>query len=177
VKIVDVKELFTTLYNQRSATFVGLLTEVTVPMRKTGNPFLDRVTKRQYHSCQISFDYSNSVNNRRDKEGNEPDFIPSFRKWGLHVTGSPLIIHTKKGETTPTFYLETRVLNSRPADYYLDKVKVINQATLADILSFCPEKHSNAEHQGVEREVIVRDFLLNSIKAITYNKETYIVEP
>lgn len=177
MKLVDTKELFTKLFNQNGATFVGLLTEVIPPMRKTGNPYLNKVTKRQFHNVQIGFNYTNAINNRRDKEGEEKDFVASPRKWGRRINGTPIVEHVKSGEYGVNYYLETRVLNSQKPDYYLNGVKLNNEVVLNDVLSFMSKKHSNAEHQGVENEVIVRDFRLDSIIAVTLNKETYIVEP
>ena len=45
-----------------------------------------------------------------------------------------------------------------------------------EVLPFLPEKRSNAPHQGVEKEIILRDYALESIKAITIDGEKLEIE-
>lgn len=179
MKTLDLNEFFTKLYVSRPGTFVGLTTETVPDMRKTDNPFFGRVTKRSFTTVQIGASYANAVNNRREKEGVadiEP-FTPKPRKWGVRINGTPLVIHVKKGEDKPRYYMECRVLqtNHEP-QYYLDG-RFVDSIPLRDqILSFISPKSSNAAWQGVADEIILRDYALDSIVQVKMDKETYVIE-
>jgi hypothetical protein len=179
MKTVDLNDFFTQLYNSRPGQFIGLVTETVPDMRKTGNPFFGRVTKKSFTTVQIGASYTNAVNNRREKEGSvdiEP-FIPKERKWGVRINGTPLVVHVKKGESGPTFYMECRVLSTyHEPEYYLDG-RFVDMIPLRDeILSFITPKGSNAEWQGVTQEIIIRDYALNSIREVKMDKEVYVIE-
>jgi hypothetical protein len=73
-------------------------------------------------------------------------------------------------------YLECRFLRTLSVGYMLDDSPLDDQATLDHLKSFFPDKSSNAEHQGLEEEVILRDYKLESIKAITYGGELTLIE-
>ena len=179
MKTLDLNQFFTHLYQSRPGTFVGLTTETVPDMRKTDNPFFGRVTKRSFTTVQIGASYANAVNNRREKEGVvdiEP-FTPKPRKWGVRINGTPLVVHVKKGDDKPRYYMECRVLqtNHEP-QYYLDG-KFVDSIPLRDqILSFISKPSSNAAWQGVTEEVIIRDFALESIVQVKMDKETYVIE-
>ena len=85
-------------------------------------------------------------------------------------------MHCKKGETETNAYLMTRVLKSSPSEYYLDNKIVDDVPTLDAIRGDMNKSYSNKKHQGVENEVIIRTFRLSSIKAITMDGKTLIVE-
>jgi hypothetical protein len=95
MKTIGVNELRCKLLEVKGAKAVSVVT-ITVPLmnkRVNGeaNPFYDRVKKRTYRSCMIGFRYENSVNNQREREGKEVDFVAAPRKWGVHLDGTPLI--------------------------------------------------------------------------------------
>lgn len=179
MKTLDLNQFFTHLYQSRPGTFVGLTTETVPDMRKTGNPFLGRVTKRSFTTVQIGASYANAVNNRREKEGVadiEP-FTPKPRKWGVRINGTPLVIHVKKGEDKPRYYMECRVLSvNHEPEYYLDG-RFVDSIPLRDqILSFISAPSSNAAWQGVTDEIILRDYALDSIVQVKMDKEVYVIE-
>lgn len=179
MKTLDLQQFFTHLYQSKPGTFVGLTTETVPDMRKSDNPFFGRVTKRSFTTVQIGASYANAVNNRREKEGVvdiEP-FTPKPRKWGVRINGTPLVIHVKKGEDSPRYYMECRVLqtNHEP-EYYLDGVFVDSIPLRDQILSFISPKSSNAAWQGVTDEIILRDYALDSIVQVKMDKETYVIE-
>jgi len=176
IRFGSLGDLFTKAYHfTRGTSFAQLYTEVEVPLPKS-SPYHDRVKKRQCHNVQLNFSYSNAVNNMRLQENLEPTFIPSIPKWGTRLPGTPLISHLKKGDTETTFYLMTRVLKSQQADYYLDGRPVYDIPILDAIRDDMRAPYSNRKHQGVEHEVIIRTFKLNSIRAITMGGETLVVE-
>lgn len=178
MKWIEASQLLTDLSKRKGAQFVTIYTETVPPMLKTNNPFLGRVFCRQRHNVQLNFLYEAAVNRVRDKEGKIPDFEAKLPKWGTQIEGTPFRIHLKKGDSEPTVYLRTRVLRSEVKEYYLDKQFVDDLPTRDQIISFIPKKEGSWASQGVdeEHEIIVRDFKVVSIRAITHNGETYIIE-
>jgi hypothetical protein len=176
IKFGSLGDLFSKAFHfTKGASFAQLYTEVEPDLPKSSE-FYGRVKKKQNHNVQLNFNYSNAVNNQLMMEGSEPTFAAQAPKWGTRIPGTPLISHVKKGSDITSFYLMTRVLRSSPADYFLDGVFVDSIPMLAAIMGDMPARYSNAKHQGIEKEVIIRTFKLDSIRAITMDGETLVVE-
>ncbi len=152
-------ELVDLLSKIKGTTFVSIET-TTVPKLKSGNPFsnLKKVSKV---SGAIGFNYSNSINNALAKEGKEKDFEAKPRKWGEKVVGTPLVKHKDK------FYLEMKAQNGQ-SDYFNNQGRVSKE----DIK---PWEYAKKSRQGLENEVIIRDYDLNNITRIKINKEEYVL--
>ncbi len=45
-----------------------------------------------------------------------------------------------------------------------------------EVFPFLPDRHSNAEHQGVEKEIMLRDYAVENIESISIDGETYAVD-
>lgn len=175
IKFGTLGDLFSKAYHfTKGAKFAQIHTAVD-PIKAKASIYAGRVVKRQSHNVQLNFSYSNAVNNQRMAEGLDPDFVPQAPKWGTRVPGTPLISHTKKGTDITSFYLMTRVLRSMPASYYLDGQQVLDVLLLDDVLGHTRASYSN-KSQGLEKEIIIRTFKLDSIKAITMDGETLVVE-
>ena len=134
---------------------------------KTANPYLGRVSKKITSNVFIGFVYGNSVNNALAKEGKEKDFTPAERKWGKKIEGTCLVEH--KG----SWYLECRFLRNTKPEYFVDGVATQTKDAFSAFLS---KSNSNAAHQGLEKEVILRDYKIASIAEIKVAGEHYIVK-
>lgn len=159
-------DLVNLLKKKNSATFVTIVTETDPTMRKTDNPYVG-VKKVMSNNGIICFSYEKAVNKERDKEGVPTTFTPSPRKWGMRLTGTPLV------ENKGKYYLEFRFIRAAKPSYYLDGKEI----PYDNLKPFMPEKSSNADHQGVdpEKEIIIRDFSIDSIKLIKMDNEEYMV--
>ena len=144
------------------ATF---LAETELDMRKTDNPYHKQIKKRQKSNVFINFNYQNSVNRALAKEGKEAEFEAQPRKWGERVTGTPLVLYNGK------YYLEARFLNNEPKVEYFHNGAPIEKALFE---SFIPEKKSSG-NQGLENEVIIRDFKIENILEIQFGGTKYVV--
>lgn len=164
MKTITVIDLQVMLSQLRSAAFATLTTVTEPAMNKGGNPFYGRVKKEVKLNATLNFIYANSVNNQREKEGNEQVFVPHARKWGERIQGTTLVQH--KGN----LYIEYKA-NGAPqsVEYFVDGQKV----NKAEIAAYLRESNSNKEHQGVNKEIILRDVNINNVKEIVFNKETY----
>lgn len=151
------------------ATPATIVAETEYKMNKTNNPYHGEVTKMTTANVFINFNYQNSVNRVRAKEGNEEVFEAHKRMWGERVPGTPLIMH--KG----AFYLEVRFLGEdKTRSGLFHQGRPIDRSLLS---AWVTEKKSAAEHQGVseENEVIMRDFKLENIREIRFGGEVYII--
>jgi len=166
MKEITKSELIELLKNLKTATPATIITQTTPKMRKKNNPYFDKVTKFMKANVFINFNYENSVNKVLDKEGKEPYFKASSRVWGTRIQGTPLVEH--KGN----YYLECRFLKYVKSTYIFDN-HVIPESILNDYVY----EGNNSEHQGVswENEIILRDFKIENILQIKFNKEVYII--
>jgi hypothetical protein len=169
-QVITRKQLEKKLMSIVGATPATIVAETDYKMNKTNNPYYGEVTKITTANVFINFNYQNSVNKARIKEGNEEVFEAHSRKWGERITGTPLIMH--KG----VFYLEARLLSTdktRSALFHLGQP--INKALLSPYVT---EKKSSAEHQGVSEEnvIVMRDYKVENIREIRFGGNIYIVK-
>lgn len=183
------------LFNLRGATMVSIIAE-TEPKLTGGKkcPFAG-VVKVSYVNGQINWNYQNAVNKQRMREdqpinedGTIEDFVPLPRKWGsrLHTLNDrgekrllPLVAHNANLESeivtedqlvnipVECLYLEYRPLKTVDYKYFLNGVEVDRE----EVNKYLPKPSPG--RQGVENQIILRDYKLGSIKEITMNGETY----
>ena len=146
---------------QNGCTFATIESN-TDPKAKKSCPFkvVEKITRQ---NVMIGFDYSNAVNNQRTREEIETEFKSAPRRWGERVD-------LKTVEHKGNVYLTTATLNHYSTVYKADGKVIETEA----ILPHLPKK-STASRQGVEKQIIYRDFKAESIKEITMNGETYEV--
>lgn len=168
-EIVNVTEaeLVEILRNVKGPTPATVVAESVVKMNKKGNPYHNLVTKKQESNVFINFNYANSVNKRLVKEGKEADFVPSERVWGSRITGTPLVEH--KG----AYYVEAGFLtkNAPKVSYTYDN-KEVEKELFEDFLP----KSSSSSRQGLEEEVVMRTFKVESVLEMRFGGKVYIVQ-
>lgn len=153
--------------NAKRGAFPITIEALTVPtMRKTGNPYAGNCLKRSRVNGFANWIYSNSVNRQREREGTETDFIAAPRQWGARVEKTPLVIHKGK------MYLELKVEKSLGHQYETLTGKIIEASELAPFLS---EKSEGSGRQGTEKEIVLRDYAIASIHAVSLDGRTYRV--
>jgi hypothetical protein len=164
---VSYGELVEILKNVKGATPATFVAVTEVKMNKTGNPYHGKVTKKQKSNVFINFDYATSVNRARAKEGNEEEFVAKPRKWGAKIPGTPVIQHNDE------FYLEARFLTNEPkVEYFMDSILTDPEVFEA----YMPSKKTESikEHQGLEAEIVIRDFKISNIHEITVGGAHYV---
>lgn len=130
------------------------------------SPFRGKtVVKRARVNGMIGWDYSNSVNNQRAREGNEEFFEVHPRTWGERIKGSPLVEYKGK------HYLEVKVQNVLSTEYFVDG-ELIDEET---IKPFLPVKKPSAR-QETEKAILIADYSLDNIVAIRLDKAEIEVE-
>lgn len=164
VVMVTEEELVKALMQIKGPTPATFLADTKQDMRKTNNPYANEIVKRQKSNVFINFNYQNSVNKALTKEGKEADFEAQPRKWGQRVPGTPLVLHNGK------YYLEARYLGNEPKIEYFHKNLPIEKQLFEE---FIPEKKSSG-NQGLEDEVIIRDFKISNIREIQFGGTKYV---
>ena len=163
MKAITNTTLLALLAQVRGATFATLITETVPKLKKTGNN-LGHVRKVSRVNVCLGFQYDNAVNRQRTREGADNDFEAAPRQWGVKVT--PMIVEHKG-----RFYLETKVENSLGTQYIDEDGKEI---PFAIVEPFLPSR-SKSNRQKTEKEILVRDYALDSIKTIAFGGETYLM--
>lgn len=147
----------------KGATFATIITETDPKLKKTGNT-LGTVRKVSRVNVTLGFQYEKSVNRQRTREDAEADFQVKPRQWGKHV--SPMLIEHKG-----RIYLETKVERVISTAY----VDASGRTLDADIVRpFLPARRGKGR-QEVQKEIIVRDYALNSIRSITVKGEEHVM--
>lgn len=131
------------------------------------NPLYGRVKKRAYHSVMVGFNYQNSVNNQRDREGKETDFVAESRAWGEHVEGASALIYYN-GQ----YYLSCKLERTIATQYLVDG-EVVDYETV--VKPYMPVRKESSR-QGVDKTVKPMNPFLKNIETITMNGETYVIE-
>jgi len=159
------QDFVTKLEGLRGATFATLVTNVQPDIKcpKTSG-MAGRIRKRSRINCVLNHIYGNSVNYQREREGKEVDFTPNPRKWGERIRGTTLVCH--KGKT----YLEVKVEKVYDTQYYLDGQKV-ERDQVAEFL----RERSTSSRQDLSKEVVLRDYNVDSIESVTMQGETIVL--
>jgi len=131
-------------------------------VRKNPNPGARKIS---HVNGMVNWVYENSVNRQRGREqGEDADlFVSHPRKWGTRIHGTPFVEH--KGKLYVEMKVE-RVLGTRYED-------ADGQEISADAVApFQSPKKGESARQGVEQEIILRDYGLDTITAVTFGGET-----
>ena len=156
-------------------------------MKKRGNPYLtDYVVEVGQVTVMVNFDYSNAVNNRREKAGLPRDFTPKQRAWGTHlkVEGYPKAkIVTHKD----SLYADTQVLTRTKKRYFINGKEVAKDILKPHLKASSPSpfEHltasqvSEMSHEDIEKwaceNVSFRDFKFANIARIVTGGKTYVI--
>lgn len=106
-------------------------------MRKTNNPYVGRVRKIvKGTNYQFGVSYENKVNNERERQGLERDFVPQSpkgREWVVY----PKILRSTK-DADKTYLRVSTTANSTTEVVYLVDDRLATKEEVAEILSFIP---------------------------------------
>jgi hypothetical protein len=162
-KIITRGELTAILAAVKGVTFSTIVTRTEPKLLKTNNPFTG-IKKVSRVNVTIGFNYQNSVNNQRQREGSDTDFESLPRKWGERIKGTPLVSHNGN------MYLEAKVEKTLDHMY----INTHGQNIPDDLIAPFLPKHGETR-QELDKEVILRDYKIDSIIGIKINGEEYTV--
>lgn len=162
MKTLTQNELKNLLLATNGSTFVNIVTH-TVPVLVGGKKNIyTGLTKVSSVNGIINFRYENSVNNQRDREGLETNFVAQERKWGKHLSQSVI-------EHNDAYYLQIKVEKTQEPEYFLKGSRVDN----TEVNKNLPKRKDGT--QEVDKTVILRDYNLSNIREIRLNKQEYKV--
>lgn len=137
------------------------------------NPYFGNCVKVAKVNGIINWRYTNAVNNQRarewqplDEQGHLEHFEAEPRAWGERQEGLPFVEH--KGR----LYLELKVERSLGHDYFDNDGEPLPAEQVEPWLP----KRSEGKRQQVDRPVILRDYAIESITALTAGGQSYEVE-
>lgn len=168
-KEISLKDLQSELSTTKGAKFISLTT-ITVPDLSKDCSFRHDLFKVSYVNGIVNFHYETSVNNQREREGKEKDFEAMPRKWGTRLKDTPFVSHVlKSGEHK--LYLEVKIEKSLEHSYFQPSTRKI---VPNDIVSQYLTKKSYS-NQGVEKEIILRDYDVKNILTISFDGNGYLI--
>ena len=160
--------MITLLNEVERPTFVHLVTETKVRMNKKGNPYHEQVTKCLSSNFYIGSEYEKRVNNNREKEGVETDFVSSPLSGKNHI--SKCVLTDTKTQTK--FYVMCEWFKrSYPKVEYKYNGNSIDKQMFESYLV----KRKESEKQQIENKVNIVTYLIESIKEIRMNRTRYIL--
>jgi len=153
-------------------TFISIVAEVDARLKKRNNMYAkDKVTKVNKYSGIINYNYQNSVNNQRKREGVDDEFVASSTyasKINDDYNGC-LAQH----ESTGQMYLVFKEQSSQSPIYKVNGNEV-DLATEIYLKQFRPESSKPAS-QGVDKSVEHRNVKIENIKSIILNSTEYVI--
>jgi len=166
-KLELVKNLINDGMSNTFASIEGLVEE---KLLKRGNPLKDSfVTKQVQYNVSLNSNYTNAVNNQRNREDKATDF-KAKENWFKPVFDSfngSIVCHSKDEEK---LYLKFICKSAKVINYFVDGV-IATEVEVNLINEFKPKKQVSP-NQGLEKEVIVRVIGFDNIKEIKSNKVT-----
>jgi len=167
--------LINAVSNVSGNSFVGLDMVSTVKLKGgKKNEQQGRVQKRVTGATVQVFQnkgvngYEAMVKRRLVAEGKSAeDFVLSERAWGTRLDNTPIVEHTKDGDTK--YYLEAVFQNAGEVEYLLDGVPV----ALEDIVGLDTPKVSETSQGGLDNKVAIRTIDANNIVTIRIGGQVF----
>lgn len=164
MRTLSATDLAKLLSGIKGATFATIVTNTDARVRASC-PFGRNIRKVSRVNVTLGFQYEAAVNRQRTREGKVADFEAAPRQWGERIPGTFLVRHD-----SGKLYAEVKVEKSLGTEYF----DASGNRLLPDMVK--PYLPSNGgSRQGVEKEVPVRDYALDSIRAISIKGEDYVV--
>lgn len=174
MKTLTMNQLSQMIKDVKGATFCAFEYSAPVEMKKTGNPHKDSIlTKTQTVSGNIGQRYDNAIQKAVENEGKEAlvengtmDVSVKQHKWGEH-DGKNIIFNPKTGVESLQLTL-TGNQGSGDIHYFLDGIEIDK----SDVAEWLPSKKPYKK-DGLDTEIIVRDFRLDRISKVRLLGEEY----
>ncbi len=147
-KVISVETLKNFLNDGGSATFATISAQLEQELLKTGNPLRDaEVTKLVSYRVRLNCNYQNAVNNQREREGKEADFVskgawhrPLYDLFNGSIVQHKNSVDIKDDELKQT-YVKMILEKVTTHQYFVNGV-LATEAELDIIKQFKPQKKS-----------------------------------
>lgn len=172
MKAISQAELEDLFFATDKTQFVSFVSVTCPAMRKRQNPY-PNAKKVSLVVGVVNWTYSKTVNRQRGREQKTMNFRAMERTWGTRIKGTPLVSYVCGAEGETRLYLEVKV--ERRSFLYFDS-ETHQRIDEELILPFLREHEPNSR-QGVDREIILRDYRLLHIAELTIGGAQYRVAP
>jgi hypothetical protein len=161
-------ELITLLSEIEKPTFTNVVMETIVKMRKTNNPYYNKVVKKSKCNYSLGVNYENRVNNNYTKEGIENTFETEKPSGKTHI--SKCLLVSDKDNSVHYVMLE-RFDEIKPINEFIFEGNEIDKQLFQDFMV----KYTESVKQEQERKVSVITPKIENIKEISLNGMRYII--
>ena len=163
-------QLITMLLNWNHGAQPAACQYVTTPkLNKEGKVRFGDVTRIANVGIMLGYNYTNSVNNQRERENEMRDFMAQQLWRGKGKRLSPaLATHVEK----ETFYMSYKAQQTFKS-FHFDTA--LNLIPLALLKPFFPPKTNHS--QGTEKAVYHREISIDNIRRLKFKKTTYELIP
>lgn len=180
---ISVAQLRQMLATSRGSCFVTFVARTSARARKTANPHWP-VTKLARVNGVIGFNYGLTVRRQQLREGRRLTFKSEPRDWGNRMdpatpkSAMPAGRKKRRRGLCPLYchkgrdYLDVKVERVLEVSYFAGDGR---EMRFDQVERFLPVRKCNAKHQGVRRQIVLRDYHLESIESITFNGNSYLV--
>jgi len=166
---ISKNELITLLSTIEKPTFTNIVMETKVKMRKTNNPYFDKIVKRSKCNYSLGVNYENRVNNNEKKEGLEGNFVTEKPSGKTHISKCLLV---KDTDLSVYYVMLERFTEIKPKNEYVCEGNQIEKQLFESYMS--EVKESTKQEQ--EKKVMVITPNIENIKEISLNGVHYTIE-
>lgn len=149
-------------------TFTNVVMETIVRMKKTNNPYYDKVVKRSKCNYSLGVNYESRVINNEKKEGLEGNFQTEKPTGRTHI--SKCILIDDKTQNVHYVILE-RFDEIKPTNEYIFEGNEIDKQLFQDFMV----KYTESVKQEQEKKVMVITPKIENIKEMSINGTKYII--
>lgn len=161
-------ELITLLSEIEKPTFTNVVMETIVKMRKTNNPYYNKVVKKSKCNYSLGVNYENRVNNNYTKEGIENTFETEKPSGKTHI--SKCLLVSDKDNSVHYVMLE-RFNEIKPINEFIFEGNEIDKQLFQDFIG----QYTESVKQEQEKKVSVITPKIENIKEISLNGMRYII--
>lgn len=192
MQTISLKNFRTLLFNLKGCTAVSL-TARTKPELKGGKecPFIG-LEKMSTINGLINFNYENSVDKQREREGNDNIFVAKPRSWGYRLyqniggerrnipfvannwSDTPVTFEKFEEFSDTELYLEIKMEKVLTEIFILPSPMGFVQVDKAKIYNWLRKKTEDS--QELEKEIVLKDYKIKNIKLIHIFGEAYTLE-
>ena len=172
--VITSEQLAQVLNDTKGCQFVNIFSLTEPTMRKTNNPYINRVMKLTCQSMQFGYDYTTAVNNRLKAQGLEANFDGDKLPWGQWVHRNKVIAHKDK------LYIRVYDYKNAPKKtIYLLDGRIATKEEIADFKQFFSQKSESkkqSEYGLTENQVSPKVFKFENLVRVTINKTIYSIK-
>ena len=169
IKVTE-NEMLQILLSVDKPTFTNIKSRTIPLMKKTDNPYFEKVFKTTEGNYFIGGSYEDMVNVRMGKEGMEKDFISQKCSVGEHVEGSKCVQYN---ENTEKHYLQYFIFEtSKIKSSFEFEGNEIEKQLFESYIS----KKSTTSRQPQENKHKPQSFKIESILEMSLNGNRYVIE-